>query len=350
MEKYKRLDQILNHQFLGDTPLSDFLYKRIIKKSLESKNSLNENSHIFISGLARSGTTALLNKIYASGEVGSFLYKYMPFILSPRFASIFSNFVKNDQTTIERFHKDGIKINQNSPECLDEVFWIKSKLSDSTFPIEEKIIEKILISYSYLLNEFARIQKKERMVVKNNNNHFRLKSLLNYFPNSYFLLIFRDPLSHSSSLLSQHKNFLKIHNQNAYTLEYMNLIGHNEFGGNMKPFLYSNNDNDNDWCMKFNNLNINYWLMQWIESHQWFLKSGILKKNNLILVNYKNLCKEKDYFKKLCKKIKIKNNSLGNQFILKKKYITNSLEIDSSILGKAQNIYEELLINSFKNQ
>ena len=57
----------------------------------------------------------------------SLLYKHMPFILNPFLARIFSNFINEDNDlSIERFHKDGIKINNNSPECLDEVFWLKS--------------------------------------------------------------------------------------------------------------------------------------------------------------------------------------------------------------------------------
>ena len=125
MNQYNFFDKLLHEQFLGNNALSDFCYERILSKS-RAQNEIIKSSNIFITGLARSGTTALLNKFYATEELGSFLYKFMPFILLPELANIASS-KKNNIQTQERFHSDGIKINLNSPECLDEVFWIKSK-------------------------------------------------------------------------------------------------------------------------------------------------------------------------------------------------------------------------------
>ena len=125
MTSYHNLERILHRQFLGDSVLSHFLFNRLIKKSLYNKNHNLEN-HIFITGLARSGSTALLNKIYSSGEIASITYKDMPFVLSPYLSKYYSNFSKNNDNLMERFHKDGIQINNNSPECLDEPFWLKS--------------------------------------------------------------------------------------------------------------------------------------------------------------------------------------------------------------------------------
>ena len=45
----------------------------------------NSDDHVFVSGLARSGTTALLNALYQSGTFASLSYDDMPFILAPNF-------------------------------------------------------------------------------------------------------------------------------------------------------------------------------------------------------------------------------------------------------------------------
>ena len=126
MSNYNLFDKILHKQFLQNNNLSNYLYERILNNSKKSQVDIN-GENIFITGLARSGTTALLNKIYSSGEFGSLLYRFMPFILIPELASKFyRNKLSLKKNKQERFHKDGILININSPECLDEVFWIKA--------------------------------------------------------------------------------------------------------------------------------------------------------------------------------------------------------------------------------
>ena len=44
---------------------------------------LKNQSHIFITGLPRSGTTSLLNFLYSSNQYASLTYRNMPFVLSP---------------------------------------------------------------------------------------------------------------------------------------------------------------------------------------------------------------------------------------------------------------------------
>ena len=87
MGNYSFLDQILNKQFLGNNQLANYLYQRILNKNF-SKDSLSKKQHIFITGLARSGTTAILNQLYESNQLCSFLYKHMPFILAPKLATL----------------------------------------------------------------------------------------------------------------------------------------------------------------------------------------------------------------------------------------------------------------------
>ena len=93
--------------------------------SFELENVLFSNSdvenHVFVSGLARSGTTILLNAIFKSNEFASLTYQDMPFILSPNLWSKFS-FSKERDIFIERAHNDGIKISKSSPEAFEEIF------------------------------------------------------------------------------------------------------------------------------------------------------------------------------------------------------------------------------------
>ena len=79
--------------------------------------------HVFVTGMARSGTTVLLNAIYESNSFASLTYQDMPFILSPNLWSK----INKDGFEIkkqERAHGDGISKNTSSPEAFEEVFGV----------------------------------------------------------------------------------------------------------------------------------------------------------------------------------------------------------------------------------
>ena len=347
MNNYTELDKILHRQFLSNNSLTDFLFSRILLNS--KKYQSNKNSYVFITGLARSGTTALLNNIYSSNEFGSMVYSYMPFILFPKLAKFFSNISINKVNEKERLHNDGIKINLNSPECLDEIFWIKSEKNFYKDSINIKINnENILRSYDYFLSKYMRLQKNTRMVIKNNNHHQRLDILSSYFSNSFFLLMFREPIYHSYSLLNQHKNFLSLQKNESFILEYMNLIGHREFGNGHVPFVYSNNVYDLNSLS--NKLDINYWVKQWINTYKSILDSKIYLNKNILLISYRSLCTDYDLYKSICNKLKIKNNTLKENFKLSKLFNEANHNVNTDILKEANNIYKELNNFSFSNK
>ena len=79
--------------------------------------SKSNEHHIFVSGLARSGTTILLNALYESDEFASLTYRDMPFVLAPNLWSKLSN-GKEKNNKVERAHGDGIKVSTESPDCL----------------------------------------------------------------------------------------------------------------------------------------------------------------------------------------------------------------------------------------
>ena len=123
--KYSLFSKIIHRQFLSKNELTNFFIERINEKS--SKLDIDLSNNIFITGLARSGTTALLQAFDSTEIFASLRYKYMPFILSPRLAKIYTSYFNSkDINESERIHGDGLKISPNAAECLDEPFWIKT--------------------------------------------------------------------------------------------------------------------------------------------------------------------------------------------------------------------------------
>ena len=77
---------------------------------------------IFVSGLARSGTTILLEVLARHPSVASHRYKDYPFLFTPFLWNRFLSFVpQGRQAAQERSHGDGIAVSPDSPEAFEEV-------------------------------------------------------------------------------------------------------------------------------------------------------------------------------------------------------------------------------------
>lgn len=317
MNNYSWLQQKL-HKFA----LSSQLIREAMFDAESSAISINQTyeNHVFVSGLARSGTTILLNAIYKSDEFASLSYKDMPFILAPNLWSKLSPSKKNNDL-VERAHGDGIKVSSESPEAFEEVFWM-------TFDeIDEETKEKFknyvqLINYKY---------QKKRYLSKNNQNIRRVELISKIFPNSKILIPFRNPIQHAYSLLSQHKRFIEDSKKDKFVSHYMKWIGHTEFGPNYIPIHDRNLSFDND-------LDINHWLEQWYLTYKHCFDN--LKNNeNVYFVCYEKLCNASEYWLDI---LKILNINEKYDFKFKESIKVISLEIDEDINHKGINLYEEL--------
>ena len=288
---------------------------------LKNQNDFKNLEHVFISGLPRSGTTALLNYIYSTNEFASLTYNDMPFLLSPNIYSFLNH--KSNIKKYERFHKDGISINLDSPEAFDEVFF--SLFESPEYKIElPKYISLILLKYN-----------KSRYLSKNNLNSKRIHLIKKIFPNSIFLVPFRNPYNHSLSLFNQHLNFLSLQNKEVFIKEYMNDLGHNEFGVDHlswnKPKKYKDITK------------LNYWLEQWILYY-----SNILNEYKKFKHFYL-LCYEKFesnvQLKKLNDLLNIKDANY--KFVNKNQINKQFLGFDDNLLKKANKVYFELINKTY---
>jgi len=229
-----------------------FFYKFVFSKKFINKSlfeiekiiflqdiKIQDQQHIFISGLPRSGTTSLLNFIYSSNQYASLTYRSMPFVFSPNLSKFFN---KKKISKKLRAHNDGIIHDINSPEAFDEVF----------FNNDEEFIKEELLNYLKLI---CISENKKKYLSKNNLNFDRIDLISKLLPNCIFLIPVREPLQHTYSLLTQHLNFSHLQKEDDFILSYMNFLRHNEFGLNHKP-----------WFNPVNHQNlskIDYWLEQW---------------------------------------------------------------------------------------
>ena len=323
MNNYSALQRFLHRTVLSSQLIREIMFD--VEQSIFLKKDDNfDDNHVFVAGLARSGTTILLNAIYQSNQFASLTYDDMPFILAPNFwAKISSR--KSHGELQERAHGDGIRVSTNSPEAFEEVFW-------KTFIDNSIIDDELFIKFISLI---LKKNNKTRYLSKNNQNIRRLDLISEIFPRSKILIPFRDPLQQSLSLFSQHVKFIKEQSEDSFVQNYMNWIGHSEFGLDYK-MIYSSN-------LRFpHDKELNHWLEQWYLTYRHVLELSS-KRSELFIIGYESLCTNPKVW------INIKNllniNPKTN-FIFKESKKNTELVIDNELLDKCNNLYESLLSKS----
>lgn len=289
------------------------------ERSLIRTNKDSDN-HVFVVGLARSGTTILLNALYKSNEFASLLYKDMPFVLAPNLWSKLL-FNKQDINLVERAHGDSIKISMESPEAFEEVFWMTFNESDND--VQEK--------FKYYTQIINKKYQKNRYLSKNNQNIRRLDLISETFTKSYILIPFRNPLQQAYSLLSQHKRFINNSKKDRFISKYMRWIGHTEFGPNYIPI------HQKDLTYK-NDMDINHWIEQWYLSYMNCYKT-LEFKDNVRFISYEELCTSKEYWFDILKMLEIER-AYNYEFKESQKDIP--IKVDENIANKALSLYMDL--------
>ena len=312
MINYSFIHQLLHEIFLGNKLIKKSIYE-LEKIIFLKKNNIKNNKHIFITGMPRSGTTALLNVLNKKTDLCSLKYKNMPFVMGPNISKFFKSkkLIKS-----ERYHKDNIFIDLESPESFDEVFFSTYK-KNIVFDELTNFIYLILLSYN-----------KKRYLSKNNNNYKRIHDIKKIFPNSAFIIPVREPLQHSFSLLTQHKNFIKLQKNNNFVLKYMNYLGHYEFGLGHKSWFKPINHIDK--------LNINYWLEQWYLYYS-FIKKNYSNNKNCLIFSYEKL-KNRNMLNDLANFAQI-DPIEEEDFIISSKVI--NLDFDKNLYFKSKTLYDK---------
>ena len=341
---YNFLLRVFHRLSIGSKAISALSFEIEKQLFLKKENSgLTNGNHVFVSGLARSGTTALINCLNERKEFVSLTYRDMPFILAPNLWRKIS-FNQNKTEFKERAHKDGIFINSESPEALDEIFW-KIHLNDRYILNDRLLINKlsseILDEYKHYIDLILQKNyqgKRLRYLSKNNNNILRFDLILQKFPDSYLIIPFRDPLQHALSLLNQHNHFCIIQQQDHFLVNYMNWIGHYEFGLNHKSFFLDNKEIFEQMSL-YKKEDINYWLLTWLNYYSYVLENYSEK---YILFSHERFCKEPlIMMSALLRKLNIQESKLEiAPFNLKVRKCDHT---NKQIIDKCMDVYNSLL-------
>ena len=332
MADYSRLDKLLHHLALSSPTRAEILHDLERRAFLKSAPSV-DGRHVFVTGLARAGTTILMREIHCSGAFGSVTYSDMPFVLAPNFWQRLSANRRKTRTRTERAHGDGIEVDYDSPEALDEVYW--RIFSGDDYILSDRLAPHVpddeeMAGYRDFIRLILRRTGKSRYLSKNNNHLLRLDSIAKAFPDSVTLIPLRDPLDHARSLLNQHRRFL---GSDAFTRAYMGWLGHHEFGATHRPFAW------NGTIVVGDPQTLDYWLAQWVAAHRW-IDALDRAHENIQIVPYQALMSDASIWPAVTCRIGIPPAPLKEiRFSADRKPAD---EIEGAVTGEAAGLYRQL--------
>ncbi len=290
MSEYSQLDRALHTLALNFQAVKSMSFDLERSWARTNAESMAQRPHVFVTGLARAGTSVLVRIIYQTGSFASQTYRDMPFVLAPQLWRRLSRRWRRARVSKERAHADGLMVDFDSVEAFEEVFWL-------TFAGHLYIRDDHLRAHSVdeelaaLFRDFVAViiaahgrEGPTSYLSKNNNNILRLTGLARALPAAHIIVPFRTPLQHAHSLLRQHQNFSDAQITDPFIRKYMRWLGHFEFGRDYRPFTFG--DDLQKTTMR-DTYRLHHWLERWTKVYQ-----GVLATlpDNAILWDYDAFC------------------------------------------------------------
>ncbi|HEX7873239.1 MAG TPA: sulfotransferase [Sphingobium sp.] len=343
---YGLADRLLHRLALGSRSMLELSFDLDQKASGAAGcvDAVAQGEHVFVTGLARAGTTILLRHFHDSGCFRSLTYRDMPFPLAPNLWKRASARWRQRRDGQQRAHGDGISVDADSPEALEEVFWrVQSGdeylRRDGLRPHwpEGRVLELFRRYVAAILasSETGVGAGRARYLSKNNNNILRLPALQEAFPAAWFVIPFRHPAAHALSLWQQHRHFCAMQKEQPFVRSYMDWLAHHEFGQGHRPFLM-----DGGPAQGLTPDMPDYWLDMWIGVHR-TLAAQCHERS--LLVCHETLCADPGVWWALVDRLGLPEQ---NPARFRMKDGPRAPLFDAARLAKAEVLYGELRANA----
>lgn len=330
--------RMLHQLVLGSSVVGETLFD--IEKVLHGRGvrDTSREKHVFIAGLARAGTTIVMRTLYDNGRFLSLTYRDMPFIMAPNSWRACSKMFSLEGCKQERAHGDGIRVDYDSPEALEEVFW--RTFCESDYIKKDRLVPmesdaETIENFKEFVSIVLKSEPGKKYLSKNNNNILRLKSVSRAFPNAVIIVPFRDPVQQAYSLRTQHRKF--VGEEDSFTGKYMKWLAHHEFGVHHRPFVFHENVTD-----LIDTDDINYWVQLWVDTYSYVLENLPL---GAILLSYEMLCEDSDHvWSQLSQLINLPYDNSVVSF--SKAYREIDEDISADLLQQAQQLYRKMSLKA----
>lgn len=304
---------------------------------------------IFVTSLARGGTTALLNALHDLPGVATHLYRDMPFLTAPMLWNRLAGGRKRGVERHKRAHGDGLEIDLETPEAFEEVIWklfwpqkyrgssIGLWAADDRNAEAEQFLARHMTKIISARGTQASHEEPRHTLYcsKNNANIARIPYLVQAFPQCRIVVPIRRPESHAASLLRQHENFLALQAEDEFIERYMRDIGHFEFGHTHKPIQFPGFDVD-----RYDALQPDYWLHYWVQAFREVIKH---RETCLFVLQDDLRAAPKETMMRLCQALNVKPGAHSfSQFFRSGADTAPTDCFSASLYDDAAALYEEL--------
>jgi hypothetical protein len=211
------------------------LESRVVRDQIEE---LPIDRPIYITGIARAGTTILLETLARHAQTATHQYRDFPGHFTPVWWNRGQTPV--DAPPEERAHGDRIKVTQDSPEAMEEPLWM-AFFTDAHCQQASHVISRHTTHpqfeqfYRDHLRKILLVRGGSRYVAKGNYNLTRIGYLQSFLPDARFVIAVRHPRDHIASLMKQQRLFCAGETKHPRALAHMRWVGHFEFGLDRRP-------------------------------------------------------------------------------------------------------------------
>lgn len=191
---------------------------------------------VYVCGLARSGSTLLLEVLAAHPQFTSHRYSDYPAIWFPWWWNALRGRLPLPSVPPrERAHRDRIEVTPDSPEAFEEIFWMHFFADRHRAEVDQTLDGRERnAAFDAFLRDHVRkllaVRGAKRYVAKANYHGARLGYLRALFPDARFVVPVRDPLTHVASLVKQDRLFCAAARENPSIATHLARVGHFEFG------------------------------------------------------------------------------------------------------------------------
>ena len=289
-------DRMLQHAGLGVRSLLDMSFDMERAVHGRRATALQPGAPVFICGVARSGTSILLRELHREGAFASLSYRDLPFPLAPNLWMRLNAGRSRSIAAVERGHGDGLLHDLDSPEAIEEVFWLcheggRFRRATHLHPISPRA-QTFAAFDDYMRLVLLRCGNT-RYLSKNNANVMRLPGLVARLPDAILIHPFRDPLQQAESLRRQHLRAHRLAAADPFRTRFMTWLGHHEFGADHRPIRFpdsaaATSKPGNDPA------HIEYWLRIWIDTYRHLTSQPGAVRAHQHFLDYDGLCEDPD--------------------------------------------------------
>ena len=255
---------------------------------------------IYVAGLARAGSTVILEMLSKHSDVVTHQYRDFLTIFTPYwFERAAQRFAHRTSQPVERSHGDRVMVTPESPEAMEEMIWMTffSDLHDAS---RSNVLDcatkhdEFSQFYRDHIRKLLMIRNGTRYVSKGNYNTTRLEFIKQLMPDARFVIPIRDPFDHIASLQKQHRLLLLAAEKHRRSIDYLDRVGHFEFGANRRPVHTGNVELTRSILANWNNVDeVRGWAQYWSSIYGYV--ADLLERNeeiarHAIIVRYEDLC------------------------------------------------------------